>query len=412
MIKMYALYEHKVIKYHCLTRGKSLNMKKTVLVTGGAGYIGSHAVYQLLDHDFDVIVVDNLSTGHVKAVDPRAKLYLGDVRDLNFLAGVFKNNTIDGVMHFAGKIIVPESVGDPTAYFDDNIQAVVSVIRCMHAYGVKNFVFSSTAAVYGTAKTTVISEDAPLHPESPYGFSKLAAEHLIAFAERAYGIKHVIFRYFNVAGASLDSKIGEAHPVESHLIPVIINAGLSGKEMQIFGNDYETRDGTCLRDYIHVVDLAEAHVLGMEHLLKDGESATINLGSQNGFTNKEILTTVDKVLKEEHLSEGVKWKFGPRRAGDPAAIVASNERAKKILGWTPKYDLETMIKSAIAWKNTHKNLYNDKNGTKIAFDKEDMKHIAKVRPVSYNELVKKGVYSGIEHYDDIVGAKIEKALTK
>ena len=240
MIKMYALYEHKVIKYHCITRGKSLNMKKTVLVTGGAGYIGSHAVRQLLDHDFDVIVVDNLSTGHVKAVDPRAKLYLGDVRDLNFLAGVFKNNTIDGVMHFAGKIIVPESVGDPTAYFDDNIQAVVSVIRCMHAYGVKNFVFSSTAAVYGTAKTTVISEDAPLHPESPYGFSKLAAEHLIAFAEKAYGIKHVIFRYFNVAGASLDSKIGEAHPVESHLIPVIINAGLSGKEMQIFGNDYET----------------------------------------------------------------------------------------------------------------------------------------------------------------------------
>lgn len=385
-------------------------MSKTVMVTGGAGYIGSHAVRQLLDHGFDVVVVDNLSTGHIKAVDPRATICLGDVRDLEFLAGVFKKYDICGVMHFAGKIIVPESVSDPTAYFDDNIQAVVAVIRCMHAYGVKNFVFSSTAAVYGTAKSAVISEDVPLHPESPYGFSKLASENLISFAERAYGIKHVVFRYFNVAGASLDSKIGEAHPVESHLIPVIINAGLSGKEMQIFGDDYETRDGTCLRDYIHVVDLAEAHVLGMEHLLKDGESATINLGSQNGFTNKEILSTVDKVLKEENLSDGVKWKFGPRRAGDPAAIVASNERAKTILGWSPKYDLETMIKSAIAWKNTHKNLYNDKNGEKIAFDKEDLKHITKVKDVPYKQLVKDGVYSSIEDYDNKVGKKIEKAL--
>lgn len=387
-------------------------MANTVLVTGGAGYIGSHAVRQLLDHGFDVIVVDNLSTGHVKAVDSRAKLYLGDVRDLEFLAGVFKENKIDGVMHFAGKIIVPESVSDPTAYFDDNIQAVVSVIRCMHAYDVKNFVFSSTAAVYGTAKTTVISEDAPLHPESPYGFSKLAAENLIRFAETAYGIKHVIFRYFNVAGASLDGKIGEAHPVESHLIPVIVNAGLADKEMQIFGDDYETRDGTCLRDYIHVVDLAEAHVLGMEHLLKDGESSTINLGSQNGFTNKEILTTVDKVLKEEKLSNGVKWKFGPRRAGDPAAIVASNAKAKEVLNWTPKYDLETMIKTAIAWKNTHKDLYKDENGTKISFKKEDLKHIYKAKPVSYKELVKKGIYSSIEEYDHKVSNKVKKELDK
>lgn len=387
-------------------------MKKTIMVTGGAGYIGSHAVRQLLDHGFDVVVVDNLSTGHVKAVDPRAKLYLGDVRDLSFLAGVFKENRISGVMHFAGKIIVPESVSDPTAYFSDNIEAVVSVIRCMHAYGVKNFVFSSTAAVYGTAKTTVISEDAELHPESPYGFSKLSSEHLIAYAETAYGIKHVIFRYFNVAGASLDSKIGEAHPVESHLIPVIINAGLSGKQMKIFGNDYETRDGTCLRDYIHVVDLAEAHVLGMEHLLDGKESATINLGSQNGFTNKEILTTVDKVLKEEHLSDGVKWEFGPRRAGDPAAIVASNERAKSILGWTPKYDLETMIKSAIAWRNSHKDLYDDDNGKKIEFDKADSKHIKVAERVSYSELVKLGVYSEIEDYDSKTLKKINKALKK
>lgn len=387
-------------------------MKKAVLVTGGAGYIGSHAVRQLLDHGFAVVVVDNLSTGHVKAVDPRAKLCLGDVRNLNFLAGVFKQNKIEGVMHFAGKIIVPESVSDPTAYFDDNIQAVVSVIRCMKAFRANNFVFSSTAAVYGTAKEAVLTEDASLHPESPYGFSKLASENLLAFAERAYGIRHVIFRYFNVAGASLDGSIGEAHPVESHLIPVIVNAGLSGKAMKIFGDDYPTRDGTCLRDYIHVVDLAEAHVLGMEHLLKGKESSTINLGSQNGFTNKEILTTVDQVLKEEGLSQGVAWKFGPRRAGDPAAIVASNQKAKSLLGWSPKHDLKTMIETAIAWRSSHPNLYADGNGKRIAFDKKDKKHIQKVKPATTAELVKRGVFSSIEHEDFLALKKIARALSR
>ena len=374
--------------------------KKTILVNGGAGYIGSHAVRQLLDHGFDVIVVDDLSTGHVKAVDPRAKLYLGDVRDLSFLAGVFKENHIDGVMQFAAKIIVPESVSDPFAYYDDNIYGVLCVVRCMKAYGVKNIVFSSTAAVYGTKKEPVISEDASLNPESPYGYSKLVSENLLRYAEKAYGIKHVVFRYFNVAGASMDSAIGEAHPVESHLIPVTVNAGLSGREMTLFGNDYETRDHTCLRDYIHVVDLAEAHVLGMEHLLAGPGSETINLGSQNGFTNLEIINTVSQVLRDEKLSAGVPFKFGPRRAGDPAAIVASNKRAKEILGWAPKYDLHDMIESDIHWRLSHRDLYGDLRKP-LVLDEADRAHIAQVAPVSREQLFADGVYSGIEEADEV-----------
>lgn len=372
--------------------------KKTILVNGGAGYIGSHAVNRLLDKGFDVIVVDNLSTGHLGAVDPRAKLYLGDVRDVNFLAGVFKENHIDGVMQFAAKIIVPESVSDPTAYYDDNIQGVNCVVRCMKAYGVKNIVFSSTAAVYGTKKEPVISEDASLAPESPYGFSKLVSEHLLAYAEKAYGIKHVVFRYFNVAGASMDSHIGEAHPVESHLIPVTVNAGLTGREMTLFGNDYETRDHTCLRDYIHVVDLADAHVLGMEHLLEGKDSATINLGSQNGYTNLEIINTVSEVLKAEHLSEGVPFHFGPRRAGDPAAIVASNKRAKEILGWSPKYNLHDMIESDIHWRLSHQSLYGDKDKP-LEITEADKAHLCVAKRVSDEELYADGVYSGIEKFD-------------
>ncbi|HBR85887.1 MAG TPA: UDP-glucose 4-epimerase GalE [Firmicutes bacterium] len=383
--------------------------KKTILVNGGAGYIGSHAVLQLLDHGFDVIVVDNLSNGHVKAVDPRAKLYLGDVRDLSFLAGVFKENHIDGVMQFAAKIIVPESVTDPFAYYDDNIYGVLCVVRCMKAYGVKNIVFSSTAAVYGTKKEPVISEDASLNPESPYGYAKLVSERLISYAEHAFGIKHVVFRYFNVAGASMDSRIGEAHPVESHLIPVTVKAGLTGREMTLFGDDYETRDHTCLRDYIHVVDLAEAHVLGMEHLLEGKESATINLGSQNGFTNLEIVNTVSQVLRDEKLSAGVPFKFGPRRAGDPAAIVASNKRAKEILGWTPKYNLHDMIESDIHWRLAHKNLYNDLNKP-LVIDEEDRKHIATVQRVPQEQLYKDGVFSGIELFDEKRLGEINKLV--
>ena len=329
--------------------------RKTILVTGGAGYIGSHAVRQLVRADFEVIVIDNLSTGHIDAVDPQAKLVIGDVRNLALLDTIFSKHHIDGVMQFAGKIIVPESVSHPLSYFDDNFSAVISILRAMNKYHCQNIVFSSTAAVYGSSKSPAITEDAPLHPESPYGFSKLAAEHLICDCEKAYGIKHCIFRYFNVAGASEDGSIGEAHPVETHIIPVTVNASLSGKPMQIFGNDYQTRDGTNLRDYIHVLDLADAHVLGMQMLLNGGNSEIINLGSETGYTNKEIVETVGEVT-----GHPVNWTFGPRRAGDADSIVASNEKAKAVLGWKPMRDLKCMIKSDVNWRNKHPNLYGRK----------------------------------------------------
>lgn len=323
-----------------------------ILVTGGAGYIGSHAVKQLLEAGFHVVVLDNLSTGHVDAVDPRAELVIGDIRNLGLLDSVFNNNHILGVMQFAAKIIVPESVSHPISYFDDNFSGVLSLLRVMRAHEVKNLVFSSTAAVYGSKKESVILESASTNPESPYGEAKLAAEHLICDCERAYGIKHCIFRYFNVAGASDDASIGEAHPVESHLIPVTVTSCLSGKEMQIFGNDYDTRDGTNLRDYIHVVDLANAHVLGMKYLLNGGKSDVFNLGSENGYTNLEIVNTVSQVTGMK-----VKWKYGPRRAGDPDAIVASNVHAKEVLGWKPERDLKEMIQSDLVWREKHPSLY-------------------------------------------------------
>lgn len=327
----------------------------SILVTGGAGYIGSHAVRQLVKAGFDVIVIDNLSTGHIDAVDKKAKLVIGDVRNLNLLNALFSKYKIIGVMQFAGKIIVPESVSHPISYFDDNLSAVVSILRAVKTYGCKNIVFSSTAAVYGSSDSPAITEDAPLHPESPYGFSKLAAEHLICDCEKAYGIKHCIFRYFNVAGASEDGSIGEAHPVETHIIPVTVEASLTGRQMQIYGNDYNTRDGTNLRDYIHVLDLADAHVLGMKMLLEGGSSEIINLGSESGYTNKEIVETVGEVT-----GHPINWVYGPRRAGDADSIVASNEKAKAVLGWKPIRDLKTMIESDVNWRNLHPNLYGRK----------------------------------------------------
>lgn len=333
-----------------------------ILVTGGAGYIGSHAVRQLVRAGFQVIVLDNLSTGYIKAVDPQAELVIGDVRDLGLLDSVFTRNKIVGVMQFAGKIIVPESVSHPLSYYDDNFTAVISILRAMHTHNCHNIVFSSTAAVYGTSKEPSITEEAPLHPESPYGFSKLAAERLICDCEKAYGIKHCIFRYFNVAGASEDGSIGEAHPVETHLIPVTVNAALTGREMKIFGNDYQTRDGTNLRDYIHVLDLADAHVLGMKMLLEGKDSAIINLGSDKGYTNKEIVETVGEVT-----GIPVQWSYGPRRAGDADSIVASNAKAKELLGWTPKRDLKQMISDDVRWRLKHPNLYG-RQGNKLSPD--------------------------------------------
>ena len=359
----------------------------SILVTGGAGYIGSHAVRQLVRAGYDVIVIDNLTTGHLNAVDKGARFIFGDVRDLNLLDAVFRKNHIVGVMQFAGKIIVPESVSNPLTYYDDNFTAVLSILRAMRTYGCKNIVFSSTAAVYGTSKEPAITENAPLNPESPYGFSKRAAERLICDCEKAYGIKHCIFRYFNVAGASEDSSIGEAHPVETHIIPVTINAAISGREMQIFGNDYDTRDGTNLRDYIHVLDLADAHVLGMKMLLDGKDSAIINLGSDKGYTNLEIVNTVSEVV-----GIPVHWKYGPRRAGDADSIVASNALAKQLLGWEPKRDLKQMITDDYNWRNSHPSLYGRNKATFTREDRQNMIFVSKSQSTT-------ALYEDIENKD-------------
>lgn len=363
-------------------------MSNCILVTGGAGYIGSHAVKELLDQGFEVIVFDNFSTGHFLAVDKRATLVIGDIRDKKAVKSLFENNHIDGVMNFAAKIIVPESVSNPLSYYDDNVFGVLTLLRACKKYGVKNFVFSSTAAVYGTCDSNKIEEDHPLHPESPYGFSKFVSERLLMDSEVAYGIKHVIFRYFNVAGASKDGSIGEAHPVETHLIPVCINSCIDSKEMTLFGNDFPTKDGTCLRDYIHVVDLAKAHVLGMKHLLNGGDSEVFNLGSESGYTNLEILSTVEKVLGRK-----IDFKYGPRRAGDAASIVASNEKAKKILAWKVIYSLEDMIFDDFNFRKKHPHLY----GRKFYDLPKGYKNIVKTYSNTGNDLP---LYEDIE-VDDI-----------
>lgn len=358
--------------------------EKYILVTGGAGYIGSHAVKLLLEKGHNVLVLDDLSTGHVRAVDPRAKLVIGDVTNLHLLQKLFKKYTIEGVMHFAGKISVAESVSQPLSYFDANITAVNSLLRAMHQFGVEAFVFSSTAAVYGTADTEVITEDAPTRPESPYGFSKLAAENLIRYAEKAYKIRHVIFRYFNVAGSYDTHEIGEAHPIETHLIPNTVLSVLNNAQMEIYGNDYRTRDGTCLRDYIHVVDLCDAHVKGIEYLLsydKEGNpfpSQTINLGSKNGYTNKEVVETVGQVVNQP-----VNYVFGPRRPGDAAKIVASNDKAKQILNWAPVRDLKQMITDDYEWRRSHPKLYEDQEDVTISpNDKEKVIRIKGKKDIS------------------------------
>lgn len=362
--------------------------KQLILVTGGAGYIGSHTVKYLLDNNFDVVVLDNLSTGYLKAIDQRAKLIVGDCRNLGLLNSLFSKYPISGIIHFAAKIQVGESVSSPLTYYDDNVFSVLSILRAMKAFNVKNIVFSSTAAVYGTSDEEAIDELAPLRPTSPYGKSKLMAENIIIDSAKAYGLHYCIFRYFNVAGASKDSSIGEAHPCETHIIPSIINSQLQNKEFVLFGNDYKTRDGTNLRDYIHVLDLAKAHVLGLKWLIKNKQSDIFNLGSETGYTNLEIVEAVGKVLNKV-----VKFHYGPRRPGDADSIVASNRHAKDILNWEIENNLVDMIKDDYAWRTKNPSLYgkNHYSNNKMDLSIVDLKLQAK----KYNA----SLYENIENLD-------------
>jgi len=321
-----------------------------ILVVGGAGYIGSHAVKMLLDQDFEVVVLDSLSTGHKQAVDPRATFVKGDLGDENDLAKVFATYPIQAVMHFAANSLVGESVIDPLKYYQNNVAATLTLLATMLKHGVKKFIFSSTAAVYGIPSVEIIDEGLPVQPINPYGNSKLMVEKILHDFSRAYQLEYVVLRYFNAAGAHRSGEIGEDHQPETHLIPLVLQHLLGLREkISVFGTDYETPDGTCIRDYIHVMDLADAHILALEALLKDQlKNETFNLGNGQGYSVKEVIETCERVTARKAVIE-----YTARRAGDPARLVASSGKIEQKLDWKPKYRLEEIIKSAWGWHENH-----------------------------------------------------------
>ncbi len=325
-----------------------------ILVTGGAGYVGSHTVAALQEQNYDVVIADNLQKGHEQALLPGATFYNGDLRDEAFLAKIFEEQSIDAVIHFAANSLVGESVEDPLSYYDNNVYGAMILLKSMRKYNVNHIVFSSTAAVYGEPKNIPIVETDPTEPTNPYGETKLAIEKMMKWCRNAYGLNYTALRYFNVAGAHLEGKIGEDHNPETHLIPIILQVALGQREkIFIYGDDYDTPDGTCIRDYIHATDLASAHILAVEKLLAGGESGAYNLGNGNGFSVKEVIDTARKVT-----GHAIPAEIGERRAGDPAKLVASSEKAKQVLGWKPQYDsLDVMIRTAWNWFQNHPNGY-------------------------------------------------------
>ena len=327
----------------------------SVLVCGGAGYIGSHTVSELLDRGEDVVVADNLQKGHKKAV-LGGKLMIGDLRDSDFLDKVFSENPIDSVIQFAADSLVGESVEDPLKYYNNNVVSTLSLLSKMKQYGVDKIVFSSTAATYGEPQNIPIMETDPTIPTNPYGQTKLAVEKALKWCYEAYDIKYTALRYFNATGAHISGKIGEDHNPETHLIPIILQAALGQRDsITIFGDDYNTEDGTCVRDYIHVTDLADAHILALDKMRADGKSNIYNLGNGNGFSVKEVVDITRKVTGVD-----IKAELGERRPGDPAILVASSEKAKKELNWKPKYnDLGTIIETAWKWHKENPNGFSE-----------------------------------------------------
>ncbi|MCP3028046.1 UDP-glucose 4-epimerase GalE [Halobacillus sp. A5] len=328
----------------------------SVLVCGGAGYIGSHATAKLLDQQKEVVVIDNLQTGHKQAVLKDAVYYHGDLRDTSFLRDVFERESIEDVIHFAADSLVGESVEKPLQYYDNNLGGAVSLLKVMGEFNVKRIVFSSTAAVYGEPEQIPILEEAKTNPTNPYGETKLAVEKMLKWAEEAYGLQYVVLRYFNVAGADPKGRVGEDHRPETHLIPLILQVplGLRNK-IYIFGDDYDTKDGTCIRDYIHVNDLVDAHLLAISKLQQSEKSAVYNLGNGLGFTVQEVIEAARRVTKHEIPAE-----TAPRRPGDPAQLVASSDKAMSELGWEPQYsELDKIISHAWTWFQKHPRGYHE-----------------------------------------------------
>lgn len=319
----------------------------TVLVTGGAGYIGSHMVLALMDAGIDTVVLDNLSTGFRWAVSPAAKLVQGDIGDEALVDSILAAHKIEAIIHFAGSIVVPDSVSDPLGYYLNNTVKSRALMHCAVRAKVPNFIFSSTAAVYGNPKSLPVSEADMPDPISPYGTSKLMTETMLRDSHTAYGLNYVALRYFNVAGADPKGRSGQSTPRATHLIKVACQTALGQrKEMQLFGTDYATPDGTCLRDYIHVSDLIAAHMDALRHLQRGGESGIFNCGYGKGFSVLDVIRAVEKAH-----GAPINVVYGPRRAGDPAAIVAGADRAREVLGWSPRHDdLNTIVSSALAWE--------------------------------------------------------------
>lgn len=320
----------------------------TVLVVGGAGYIGSHAVKALAAAGRRVVVYDDLSNGHREAVR-WGDLVVGDVRDEGRVASALREYQVTSVLHFAAWLLVGESVTDPAGYYRNNVEGTLALLRAMAGQSVRQLVFSSTAAVFGNPERTPIDESHPTRPINAYGETKLAIERALPHFERAYGLRSVVLRYFNAAGADPDGEIGEDHDPETHLVPRAIEAACGGRPLQVFGEDYPTPDGTCLRDYIHVSDLASAHVLALGRLERGGSSATYNLGNGRPFSVRDVIGAVERVSGQR-----VNWSVAPRREGDPAILFASSQRIQDDLGWRPAFtDPVDIVQTAWQWRCAH-----------------------------------------------------------
>jgi len=319
-----------------------------ILICGGAGYIGSHMSAYLREQGREVVIIDNLMSGHKQAIGD-TKLYVGDIRDSAFLDTVFNENSITAVINFAALSLVEESMQYPLKYFDNNVGGIISLLSAMVKHNVKNIVFSSTATVYGLSKQMPLHENADLQPENPYGESKCMVEDILKWCDVCHGVKYAVLRYFNVAGTHPNGHIGENHNPETHLIPIIAQVALGQREkIIIYGNDYPTADGTCIRDYIHIMDLAEAHDLALESLHKHGKSSTYNIGSGVGYSVKEVVDAFEKII-----GRAIPKEIGYRRSGDTAKLVADYDAIKKDLGWQPKHSLSDMISSAWNWHGKH-----------------------------------------------------------
>mgnify|MGYP001890266041 FL=1 len=329
----------------------------SILVVGGAGYIGSHMVKRLIEQGQEVVVVDNLSTGHRKAVDEKARFYEGDIRNHVFLKGVFDRENINTVVHFAAFSIVPESMEKPLKYFDNNTAGMVALLEEMRDHDVKRIIFSSTAATYGVPEKSPIEENDRQAPINPYGESKLMMEKIIRWADQAYGIKFVALRYFNVAGAYPDGSIGEDHGPETHLTPIILQVAAGQRDqLKIFGDDYNTPDGTNVRDYVHVLDLVDAHILAINYLKAGNDSDVFNLGSSTGFSVKQMVEAAREVTGEPIPAE-----IAERRPGDPDSLIAASQKARDVLKWQPQYDdVKEIIQTAWNWKQQHPRGYEDR----------------------------------------------------